>query len=58
MDLVKHVHDHDILAPVLAPDIFYGRVEDSVDPHSLLSPLVLEMDGKVTGRIAFCDEPA
>ena len=58
MNLVEHVLDQDIPAPVLTPDVFDGRVEDSVNPHSLLSSLVLKMDWEITGRMAFLDEPA
>jgi len=58
VNLVEHVHDHDLPAPLLTPDVFYGRVEDSFDPHSLLSSLVLKMDGEITSWMAFCDKPA
>jgi len=58
MNLVEHVLDQDIPAPVLTPDIFYGRVEELFNPHPLSAPLILKMDGKIAGFKTFCNEPA
>jgi hypothetical protein len=58
VDLVEHVTDRYLFVSVLALDIFNGRIEDAVDPHSFLSSLIFEMDGQIAGGMAFFDEPA
>ena len=58
MDLVEHVLDQDIPAPVLTPHVFYGRVEVSFNPHPFPAPLVLEMDGEIAGFETFCNKAA
>ena len=58
MDLVEHVLDQDIPAPVLTPHVFYGRVEVSFNPHPLPAPLVLEMDGEIAGFETFRNKAA
>ena len=58
MNLVEHVLDQDILTPVLTPDVFYGRIEVSFNPHPLPTSLVLEIDGEIAGFETFCNEAA
>ena len=56
MNLVEHILDQDVSAPVLTPDVFYGRVEIPFNPHLLPAPLVLEMDGQIAGFKTFRNE--
>ena len=58
MDLVEHVLDQDIPAPVLAPDVFYGGVEVPFNPYPLPAPLILEMDGEISSFKTFRNEAA
>lgn len=58
MDLVEHVLDQDIPAPVLTPDAIDGRIEVPFNPHPLPASLVLEMDGEIAGFKTLCNEAA
>jgi len=56
MDLVEQVLDPDIPAPVLAPEVFDGRIEVPSDPHPLPASLILKMDGEMASFKMFCNE--
>ena len=56
MDLVEQVLNQDIPAPVLAPEVFDGRIEVPFDPHPLPASLILEMDGEMASFKTFCNE--